>query len=64
MNKSQTPTTEKIMFPLRLPPDVYKRMVEEVRQIKDVKRGYSANEFLTELLEKYLEERQHGKKGN
>ena len=64
MNKSKTPTSEKIMIPLRLPPDIYKRMVEEVRQIKDVKRGYSVNEFLTELLEKHLEEKQHGKKGN
>lgn len=55
MNKSDTPTSEKIMIPLRLPPDTYKTMMQKVRDIKDnAHRGYSVNQFITELIEKEL----------
>ena len=57
MNKSNVPTSEKIMIPLRLPPSLYEKMMENVQRIKRGKRGYSVNEFLTEILEKELEKK-------
>lgn len=58
MNKSSTPTYQKIMIPLRLPPDIYNRMVEEVQKKKKKERGYSVNQYLTEILSRDLEEKQ------
>ena len=55
MNKSSTPTYQKIMIPLRLPPDIYNRMVEEVQKKKKKERGYSVNQYLTEILSRDLE---------
>ena len=56
MNKSDVTTYEKIMIPLRLPPDIYQKMVEKVQKEKRKQRGYSVNQFLTSLIEKDLEE--------
>lgn len=56
MNKSDVTTYEKIMIPLRLPPDVYQKMIERVQKEKRKQRGYSINQFLTSLIEKELEE--------
>ena len=50
MNKSKTPTTQKISIPLRLPPEVYEQMMEVVHEKKKENRGYSVNEYLTEIL--------------
>ncbi len=61
MNKSNTPTYEKIMIPLRLPPDIYHRMMDEVQKKKKDERGYSVNQYLTEILTKDLEEKNNGK---
>ena len=55
MNKTTTPTYEKIMIPLRLPPEIYSRMVDEVQKKKKDVRGYSVNQYLTEILTKDLE---------
>lgn len=55
MNKSNTPTYEKIMIPLRLPPDIYHRMMDEVQKKKKGERGYSVNQYLTDILTKDLE---------
>ena len=55
MNKSDVSTYEKIMIPLRLPPDVYQKMIEKVQKEKKKQRGYSINQFLTSLIEKDLE---------
>ena len=55
MNRSKIPTTEKTMLPLRLPPDLYKKLREKVNKKKDDKRGYSINEYLTELIINDLE---------
>ena len=55
MNKSSTPTYQKIMIPLRLPPDIYNRMVEEVQKKKKKERGYSVNQYLTEILSRDLD---------
>lgn len=60
MNKSNIPTYEKIMIPLRLPPDIYYRMMEEVQKKKKDERGYSVNQYLTEILTKDLEGKDNG----
>lgn len=55
MNSSNVTTNEKVMITLRLPYDTYSAMVNEVRDKKDnVDRGYSINQYLTELLEEKL----------
>ena len=58
MNKTNTPTYEKIMIPLRLPPEIYSQMMDEVQRKKKDERGYSVNQYLTELLTKDLEDKQ------
>ena len=60
VNKSNTPTYEKIMIPLRLPPEIYHRMMDEVQRKKKDERGYSVNQYLTEILTKDLEEKKNG----
>lgn len=57
MNKSKTPTSEKISIPLRLEPALYEKMVDRVQKEKKNQRGYSINQLLTELLEKELKEK-------
>lgn len=57
MNKSKTPTSEKIGIPLRLEPALYEKMMERVQKEKKNQRGYSVNQLLTELLEKELKEK-------
>ena len=59
MNKTNIPTYEKIMFPLRLPPEIYNRMMDEVQKKKKNERGYSVNQYLTEILTKDLEEKRN-----
>ena len=59
MNKTKTPTCEKIMVPLRLPPEIYSQMMDEVQKKKKNERGYSVNQYLTEILARDLEERKH-----
>ena len=55
MNKSNIPTYEKIKILLRLPPDIYHRMMDEVQKKKKDERGYSVNQYLTDILTKDLE---------
>ena len=59
MNKSDTPTKQKIPIPLRLPPELYEQMMEVVQKKKKKERGYSVNQYLTEILIKDLEEKQN-----
>ena len=54
MNSSKVSTQEKVMLPLRLPPDVYQKVRRKVNTKKDDIRGYSINEYLTELVMKDL----------
>jgi hypothetical protein len=35
MNKTKTPTANKKTFPLRLPPDIYKKVRDRVQKEKD-----------------------------
>lgn len=60
MNKTKTPTYEKIMIPLRLPPEIYNRMMEVVQKRKKDERGYSVNQYLTEILSNDLEGKYNG----
>ena len=54
-DETKTPTYEKIMIPLRLPPEIYNRMMDEVQKKKKDERGYSVNQYLTDILTKDLE---------
>ena len=58
MNTSDTPTHQKIMIPLRLPPNIYDLMMSEVQKRKKKERGYSVNQYLTEILSKDLKKRE------
>ena len=57
MNKSDVITYEKVMLPLRLPPELYQKVREIVYLEKDKNRGYSINEYITELIRSDLEGR-------
>ena len=60
MNKSDTPTNQKIPIPLRLPPELYEQMMEVVQKKKKKERGYSVNQYLSEILAKDLKEKNNG----
>ena len=61
MNNTKTPTAEKKIFPLRLPPDLYKKVRNEVQKEKDKGNyAYSINDYLTEIIEKELKEKNNG----
>ncbi len=60
MNKTKTPTVDKVTFPLRLPPKMYKQIREKVNEIKENENyAYSINDFLTEIIEKELKEKKY-----
>ena len=55
MNKTKTSTVDKVTFPLRLPPKMYKQIRAKVNNIKENENyAYSINDFLTEIIEKGL----------
>ncbi|MBQ2809940.1 MAG: hypothetical protein IKA43_00925 [Clostridia bacterium] len=54
MNKQNTPTYQKIMIPVRLPKEIYAKVMKKVREIKEETRGYSFNEYITDLVLKDL----------
>ena len=57
MNKTKTATVDKVTFPLRLPPKMYKQIRKKVNEIKENENyAYSINDFLTEIIEKGLKE--------
>ena len=60
MNKSNTPTKQKVSIPLRLPPELYEQMMEVVQKKKKKERGYSVNQYLTEILAEDLKEKKNG----
>ena len=60
MNTSKTPTSEKTMLPLRISPDLYNKIRKKVYRKKEKIRGYSINEYLTELIVQDLEGRNNG----
>ena len=60
MNKTNTPTKQKVPIPLRLPPEIYEQMMELIHERKKEERGYSVNQYLTEILAKDLKEKENG----
>ena len=61
MNNTKTPTVEKKIFPLRLPPDLYNKVRNEVQKEKDKGNyAYSINDYLTEIIEKEVKEKNNG----
>ena len=50
MNTSGTPTYEKIRYTLRLPPEIYNLMVEKIHNEQKDCRGYSINQYITDLI--------------
>ena len=60
MNKSAIPTKQKISIPLRLPPKLYEQMMELIHERKKEDRGYSVNQYLSEILAKDLKEKNNG----
>lgn len=56
MNKSDVYTCEKVMLTLRLSPKTYEDMIEKVQKLKKEERGFSINQYLTELIEKDIKE--------
>lgn len=57
MNNTKTPTVQKKVFPLRLPPDLYKEVRKEVQKEKDKGNySYSINDFLTKIIEERFKE--------
>jgi len=61
VNKSDTPTKQKISIPLRLPPELYDKLVDTVQKKKKDERGYSINQYITEILEDELKEKYYDK---
>ena len=58
MNKTKTPTANKVTFPLRLPPATYKKIRARVNEIKENDNyAYSINDYLTEIIEKSLKDK-------
>lgn len=58
MNKTKTPTAQKVTFPLRLPPKIYRHIRAKVNEIKENENyAYSINDFLTEIIEKGLKDK-------
>lgn len=65
MNKTKTPTADKKTFPLRLPPDIYKKVRDKVQKKKDNgDYAYSINDYLTEIIEKELCEQSNKENNN
>ena len=62
MNTFDIKTKEKVMVPLRIPADLYQGITMIIREEKDNgNRGYSMNQYLSELLEKDIAARLNGK---
>ena len=62
MNKTETPTVQKITFSLRLSPLTYKKLRAKVNEIKEKDNyAFSINEYITDLIENSLNEK--SKKG-
>ncbi len=56
LKERDIPTKEKVMIPIRLSDDLYKRIRNKVNIKKDDVRGYSINKYIAELLENNIEE--------
>ena len=50
MNNTSTLTEEKVMIPVRIPKEVYRTMMDMIHRKKEDDRGYSMNQYLTDLI--------------
>ena len=58
MTENEKKIAAKETFPLRLPPDTYRKVRDRVQKEKDKGNyAYSINDFLTEIIEKELKEK-------
>jgi len=55
MKEIEIPTREKIMIPLRISDELYKKVRNKVNSEKNNIRGYSINKYIAELIEKNIE---------
>lgn len=51
MRETEVPTKEKIMIPVRISNELYKKVRSKVNNVKDNDRGYSVNKYIAELIE-------------
>lgn len=56
MSEKDIPTKEKIMIPLRISDELYKKVRNKVNKEKDKARGYSINKYISELVENNIKE--------
>ena len=56
MKEKDIPTKEKVMIPLRISDELYKKIRDKVNKKKDIARGYSINKYISELIENNIEE--------
>ncbi len=49
--EKEIPTKEKIMIPVRISDQLYKKVRAKVNNKKDEDRGYSINKYIAELIE-------------
>lgn len=55
MNNTDVMTVDKVMLTVRLHPKIYKRICKKVNKKKENVRGYSINQYITELVMNDLE---------
>lgn len=48
------PTSEKIMIPIRISDELYRKVRHKVNDKKDRDRGYSINKYILELIEENM----------
>ena len=54
MREKEIPTKEKVMVPLRISGQLYKKIRDKVNNEKNNDRGYSINKYIAELIEEDL----------
>ena len=54
MKESEVQSKDKILIPIRVSNELYKKIRQKVNQKKDKDRGYSINRYISELIEKNL----------
>lgn len=52
----EIPTKEKIMIPVRISDQLYKKIRIKVNNKKDKDRGYSINKYIAELIEENIKQ--------
>lgn len=61
MKESEVKSKDKVMIPIRVSNELYKKIRQKVNKKKDEDRGYSINKYISELIEKNLRRGNNGK---